>query len=176
MAVNINSLKRQPSSLDYTHPTQFRFDILKLPNVEYTITSANVPGISMSGDAILNTRFKGVPFMGDTLIYETLNITFIVQEDLANYRELHDWITGIGFPKDNEQFDNALRNEIQTKPGALPVIPKQTSNVRNAPVVNPSVLTSDATMHILSNKNNPKIRVNYRGLYPSSLSLSLIHI
>ena len=170
MAVNINSLKRQPSNLDYTHPTQFRFDILKLPNVEYTITSANVPGISMSGDAILNTRFKGVPFMGDTLIYETLNITFIVQEDLANYRELHDWITGIGFPKDNEQFDNALRNEIQTKPGALPVIPKQTSNVRNAPVVNPSVLTSNATMHILSNKNNPKIRVNYRGLYPSSLS------
>ena len=31
-------------------------------------------------------------------------------------------------------------------------------------------MTSDATMHILSNKNNPKIRVNYRGLYPSSLS------
>ena len=58
MAVNFNSLNRQPSTLDYTHPTQFRFDILKLPNVEYTITSANVPGISMSGDAILNTRFK----------------------------------------------------------------------------------------------------------------------
>ena len=29
MAVNFNPIKRQPSTLDYTHATQFRFDILK---------------------------------------------------------------------------------------------------------------------------------------------------
>ena len=42
--------------------------------------------------------------MGDTLDFEDLEITFLVNEDLSNYREIHDWMIGIGFPKNNEQF------------------------------------------------------------------------
>ena len=82
-----------------------------------------------------------------------------VSEDLSNYREIHDWMTGIGFPKDPEQFASAIAAE-QTKPGAA----------SQNPTVNPSTLVSDGTLTILSNKNNPLINVNYSALYPTSLS------
>ena len=37
-----NALSRQPNKLDLAAPTQFKFNIIKLPKVEYFCT-ANVP-------------------------------------------------------------------------------------------------------------------------------------
>ena len=62
----------------------------------------------------MNSRFKSMPFMGDTLDYSPMELTFTVNENLENYREIHDWMTGIGFPKDNEQFENVAA-EVGTK-------------------------------------------------------------
>ena len=36
--------------------------------------------------------------------------------------------------------------------------------------VKPSVLMSDATLTILTNKNNPTLRVNFKNCFPTSLS------
>jgi len=156
-----NALNRQPDNLDFARPTQFRFDILKVPNVQYFITEVNLPGIAFSGDAILNSRYKAMPFMGDTLDFSPLEVSFLVQEDLSNWREIHDWMTGIGFPKTPEQYESAIRqgNNDNPKP-----------NSGKGGVSNPSVLTSDATLTILTNKNNPVLQVNFRNLYPTSLS------
>ena len=51
------SISRQPSKLDYTSPTQFRFLINQLPKVEYFTTEANIPGITL-GEVDFKTRFK----------------------------------------------------------------------------------------------------------------------
>ncbi len=157
--VEFNPLMRQPETLDFASPSQFRFGLLKIPNTIYFVTRVNIPGIAFSGDAIMNSRYKAMPFMGDTLEYSPMELTFLVSEDLSNYREIHDWMTGIGFPKDPEQFASAIAAE-QTKPGAA----------SQNPTVNPSALVSDGTLTILSNKNNPLINVNYSALYPTSLS------
>lgn len=153
------SLERQPTNFDYARPTQFRFSLLKIPNTQYFITEINLPGIAFGGDAILNSRYKSMPFMGDTLDFSPVEITFIVQEDLSNYIEIHDWMTGIGFPNDTDQFKNAIASE-ETKP--------QTRGSGYA--VNPSVLASDGTLTILTNKNNPVARVEFTAMYPTSLS------
>ena len=42
--------------------------------------------------------------MGDTFTYDNLSISFIVDENLENYIELHEWLTAIGFPKNRNQF------------------------------------------------------------------------
>ena len=78
--VEFNPLSRQPDNLDLASPSQFRFNLLKLPNVEYFVTSVNVPGISFSGDASINTRFKSISFMGDTLDFADLEVSFLVNE------------------------------------------------------------------------------------------------
>ena len=32
----------------------------------------------------------------------------MVDENLDNYREIHGWLTGIGFPKDRQQYTSLL--------------------------------------------------------------------
>jgi len=155
--VEFNPLSRQPANMDLASPSQFRFNLLKIPNVEYFVTSVNLPGISFSGDASMNTRFKSISFMGDTLDFADLEVTFLVNEDLSNYREIHDWMIGIGFPKSNTQFTTAIADnaDLATPSGGSSG--------------NPKSLMSDATLTILTNKNNPLLRANFKDCYPLSL-------
>jgi hypothetical protein len=102
-----------------------------------------------------------MPFMGDTLDYSPLELSFNVQENLANWREIYDWMTGIGFPTSPKEFSDAVNNATSETPNANP-----TKGGR----VNPNVLTSDATLTILTNKNNPLLQVKFRNIYPTSLS------
>ena len=83
-----NALSRQPTKLDLASPQQFKFSIIKLPKVEYFCTSANVPGISMTS-ALQQTPLKDIPVPGDKLTYGDLEISFMVDENLDNYREIH---------------------------------------------------------------------------------------
>ena len=48
----VNSLSRQPTKLDYASPTQFKFNISKLPKVEYFCTAVNVPGVTLGADMV----------------------------------------------------------------------------------------------------------------------------
>ena len=96
------SISRQPTKLDHLSPTQFRFVINQLPKVEFFNISANIPAISL-GEALFPTPYKDIPVMGDTLTYDNLTISFIVDEFLENYITVHDWLTGIGFPKNRTQ-------------------------------------------------------------------------
>lgn len=158
MAIKQNPLDRQPDNLDLARPTQFRFSILKIPNTEYFVTEANLPGIAFSGDAVLNTRFTTLPMMGDTVNYEPLELSFNVQENLSNWREIHDWMTGIGFPESTKQFEDAIVDAAKTKN----TVATRTANL--------SSLTSDAVLTIMTNKNNPTIRIIFKNVYPTSLS------
>ena len=156
--VKTNPLDRQPDNLDLARPTQFRFSILKIPNTEYFIQEVNLPGIAFSGDAVLNTRFTSLNMMGDTVNYEPLEISFSVQENLSNWREIHDWMVGIGFPENTAQFADAISDAKATRTS----VPSRTANV--------STLQSDATLMIMTNKNNPTVKVNFKNVYPTSLS------
>ena len=81
MTTETSPLSRQPTALDYSSPTQFRFLINQLPKVQYFTTEANIPGISM-GDGVFNTPLKDIPILGYKLTYEDLAISFIVDENL----------------------------------------------------------------------------------------------
>ena len=156
------TIDRQPTKLDYASPTQFRFGINQLPKVEFFTVAANVPSISM-GSAIFPTPFKDIPVMGDKLTYENLSISFIVDEYLENYISLHEWMTAIGFPKSRKQFSNFRANTSNA-----PVITQGESlDIGDVqPVTGVNALFSDATLTILSNKNNPILNVFFRDMYP----------
>ena len=101
-----NSLSRQPTAQDYASPTQFKFSILKLPKVEYFCTSVNIPGITLGGNITQQTPFKDIPLPGDKLTYEPLRMSFLVDENLENFQEIHGWLIGLGFPRDYSEFQN----------------------------------------------------------------------
>ena len=160
------ALDRQPDKLDYLSPTQFRFGIHQLPKVQFFTTSANIPGINM-GEAIFPTPFKDIPIMGDKITYENLEISFIVDEFLENYRSLHEWMTAIGFPEDNKQF-STFRGETSNTPIETQGGPNRDIGIEGVSTAARSMF-SDATLTILSNKNNPIAEVRFEDLYPITL-------
>ena len=164
-----NSYSRQPTKLDYASPTQFKFSIFKLPKVEYFCTAANIPGVTL-GSTSLPTPLKDVPIPGDKLDYDTLNISFLVDENLENYREIHGWLTGLGFPKDYSQYralqsagsDRFPTTTNETYSSEIGQVSKQTPDDGG--------LYSDATLFVLTSKNNSNIEIRFRDVYPISLS------
>ena len=164
--VQINSLQRQPTELDYADPTKFAFKIMKLPTVEFFITQANIPGVYL-GESIFPTPLNQIPVHGDDLTFENLEISFLVDEKLTNYRELHQWLVGIGFPKARSQFSSFKSENADAFP---------TNNQVKGEATNTGVATGtqamygDATLTVMTSKNNPIMEVRFSDLYPVSLS------
>ena len=165
MATTINALARQPKELDYADPTKFKFSINKLPKVEFFTTQANIPGINL-GESIFPTPFKAIPVQGDDLTFDNLEISFIVDEKLENYRELHQWLVGIGFPKARTQFASFRKEESEVFPTADSVRGEATKPGRPTGV---QAMYGDATLTIMTSKNNPVMEVQFSDLYPVSL-------
>ena len=164
-----NANNRQPTKLDYASPTQFKFSVIKLPKVEYFCTAANIPGISL-GNTSQPTPLKDIPIPGDKLDYDNLNISFLVDENLENYREIHGWLTGLGFPKDTSQFRALQGAGADRYPTTSNVgLNKELGSIKKA-VQDDGGLYSDATLFVLSSKNNSNLEIRFRDIYPISLS------
>jgi hypothetical protein len=166
MVTETSPLNRQPTKLDYSSPTQFRFLINQLPKVQYFTVSANVPGITL-GDATYATPLKDIPLPGEKLTYDDLNITFIVDENLENYIEIHNWLASLGFPKNREQF-KTHRSATSNLPKATVGTSGDIGDVK--PITSDSPMFSDSVLTVLSNKNNPVVECRFEDCFPTSLS------
>ena len=164
--VQVNSLQRQPTELDYADPTKFAFKIMKLPTVEFFITQANIPGVNL-GEAIFPTPLKQIPTQGDELTFDNLEISFLVDEKLTNYRELHQWLVGIGFPKARSQFSSFKSENSDAFPTNNQVKGETPST---GVATGTQAMYGDATLTVMTSKNNPIMEVRFSDLYPVSLS------
>jgi len=166
MTTSQSPISRQPTKLDYASPTQFRFMLNQLPKVEFFTTATNLPGITLS-NAVQNTPFKDIPMPGNKLDYGDLEVTFICDEYLENYTSLHEWMLAFGFPKNREQF-STFRSTTSNAPTDT-----RGSN-KDIGVTSASTalkgMFSDATLTILSNKNNPIVEVRYADIFPTALT------
>ena len=166
MTTSQSPLSRQPTKLDYASPTQFRFILNQLPKVEFFTVATNLPGITLS-ETVQNTPFKDIPIMGNKLEYEDLSVTFICDEYLENYTSLHEWMTAIGYPKNRDQF-STFRSTTSNAPTDTRGSSKDIGDVGVSTAI--KGMFSDATLMVLSNKNNPIVQVNYADVFPTSLS------
>ena len=163
MATEQSPIARQPTKLDYSSPTQFKFSINQLPKVEFFTVAANIPGISLP-PATYNTPFKNIPTIGEKPEYEDLTITFIVDEFLENYISIHEWVTGTGFPKSRTQFSN-----FRSATSNSPTDAKSVSVDKVGSATPDKGMYGDATLTVLSNKNNPLVEVRFQDVFPISL-------
>ena len=164
-----NTYNRQPTKLDYASPTQFKFNIIKLPKVTYFCTRVNVPGVTLGGTIDQQTRFKDIPQPGDKLTYGELDMTFLVDENLENYQEIHGWLRGIGFPGGHKEFKNLLDGGTDRFPTSKNSTLGDAGRVKfKAPST--GGIFSDATLNILTSKNNPVTEVRFNDCFPISLS------
>ena len=164
-----NSLTRQPTKLDYASPTQFKFSILKLPKVEYFCTSVNVPGIELSSGGQQGTTLKDIPLPGNKLTYEPLQMRFIVDENLENFQEIHGWLVGLGYPRDHNEFQNLLTAGTDRFPSRSTSKSSEPGKDK-LPTIDIGGTFSDATLTVLSSKNNAQVEVRFRDVYPTGLT------
>jgi len=161
-----NIQTRQPSKMDYASPTQFRFKIAKLPKVEFFVQTANLPGISL-GNVDVETTLNTIPFPGDEVSFSDLAISFLVDENLNNYKEIHDWIIGIGAPKSHTQFSDLRALSSDRFPGTTAsTAATGTSTPRAIPE---GGIYSDATLTILNSKNIAKTEIRFHNAFPTRL-------
>ena len=164
-----NSLTRQPTKLDYASPTQFKFSIIKLPKVEYFCTSVNIPGVNL-GETTQATPLKKIPVPGDTLTYEPLQMTFLVDENLENFQEIHGWLVGLGFPRDNREFRNLLSSGNDRFPTRNSTNVSTEAGKTKYAAADAGPTLSDATLTVLSSKNNAQCEIRFRDMYPTGLT------
>jgi hypothetical protein len=163
------AIDRQPTKFDYASPTQFKFQLLKLPKVEYFCTSVNIPGVTLSNVDIA-TPLKSIPVPGTILNYGDLEMSFLVDENLENYREIHGWLTGLGFPRDHKQAKtlvDAAKDRFPT--GGKSDAITDAGKVTGSPMPLGPVF-SDATLNVLTSKNTANIEVRFSDMFPVSLS------
>lgn len=128
-------------------PVGFNFEIRRLPTVNFFVQSITLPGATL-GVVEQPNPFRNIPVFGDKIDYSELEVVFKIDEDMANYLEIFDWITALGFPDRFEQF-------------------KQLSD---RPRFSDERFYSDATLTILSSGMNPNIQVYITDLFPTTLS------
>lgn len=81
------------SNLNYLAPSAFKLQIdkLKYPNVEYTVQTVILPDLILD-PAPFQTPMRRIGMPGDKITYGQFQLTFLVDEDMLNYKEIHDWI------------------------------------------------------------------------------------
>jgi hypothetical protein len=144
------AIENQPKNTNYLSPLGFRFVLNRTPNTTYFAQNVRLPNLSL-GQFDLEDPFVKLPTPGTKLSFEPLDITFMVDEDMQNYLEIHNWLRGLGFPESFDQYGNLVRQNVGGRTDPLAVF-------------------SDASLVILSSHQNANIRVNFEDMFPISLS------
>ncbi len=138
---------------NFLAPTGFKFSLKRSPGVAFFCNQANIPSLDL-GIAIQPTYLKDIDVPGDKIQFGDLTLRFLVDEDLVNYMEIQKWIRGLGYPESVQEFDELEKEAV------LPV------NFGRAG----DNIYSDGTLQILSSNLVAKFNVNFKDMFPYSLS------
>jgi hypothetical protein len=138
---------------NFLAPTGFKFSLKRSPGVAFFCNQANIPSLDL-GIATQPSYLKDIDVPGDKIQFGDLTLRFLVDEDLVNYMEIQNWIRGLGYPESIQEFNN-LENEA--------VLPGNFGRAGDN-------IYSDGTLQILSSNLVAKFNVNFKDMFPYSLS------
>ena len=138
---------------NFLAPTGFKFSLKRSPGVAFFCNQANIPSLDL-GIASQPSYLKDIDVPGDKIQFGDLTLRFLVDEDLVNYMEIQNWIRGLGYPESLQEFDK-LEKEA--------VLPSNYGRVGDN-------IYSDGTLQILSSNLVAKFNVNFKDMFPYSLS------
>ena len=157
MTDSVSPFDKQIANRNYMSPLGFKLVLTKTPKVDFLCQSANIPSISM-GTAIQPSYLKDIPVPGDKVLYDDLNVRFLVDEKMENYLAIHKWITGLGYPESIGQYRQLKKDDNRT-------------DSLVADKVDPLYFQySDATLQVLNSNYKPSVLINFKDAFPVSLS------
>lgn len=123
----------------------FHFEILNMPQFSFFAQTFELPGVNM-GLAIQPTPLVDIQQPGDKVDFQDLTITFLVDEELENYKEIWKWIMHLGYPRNTKQYKELVESN------------------------SPYARKSDMYLNTLTNKFNISQTVKFLGCFPYALS------
>lgn len=153
------AIQRNPETVDLLQSTKFRLTFERLPGLTFFCQSANLPGVALT-EIVRNTPFVDLYHAGEKLVYDTFNVTFLVDEELYAWTSIHDWVRGLTFPTDFKEYVGLARQS-------------PASAMRGNFKVKPQY--SDAILTVYTNKNNANFRIKLYDVFPTSLGTILFN-
>ena len=155
---NNNSLVQSESALgienrNFLSPVGFKFAIDKMRGVDFFCQAASIPSVSMN-TADQFTRFNKIPQPGDELVYEPLQIRFLIDENLKNWYQVHDWMREVTTPYSSKEF-GYKRTKLDSQ---------------NDKDTNDKDWRSDCSLFILSSNYKPVAEFVFRNAFPINLT------
>jgi hypothetical protein len=143
-----------PNNINPLSPTGFRLSITKLPDLTYFCQEANLPEVELASIA-MPTPFSTIGVPGEIIQFGDLTVQFLVDETLANYLGIFNWMMGLGFPENYQQYQNLIAADPRN------INPKFGGMVQDY---------SDGTLEILGSNNTNSQTILFRDLHPTALS------
>ena len=139
-----------PTDISPLNPNGFTFSVDRLPDTTFFVQSVNLPGINL-GEFNQATPLIMNPIPGEMITYNDLSLEFQVDANMTNWKAIHDWIIGLGFPEKHEQYLSYLTADEKVKISEI------------------SKNYSDATLQVLSGQNNPVKTFTFVDMFPTAL-------
>ena len=140
------SVFNEPTNKNFLSPLGFAFSVKRLPTVNFFVTRVTLPGVSL-GSADTPTPFITIPRPG-RLQFSELQVTFKVDEDMKNYKEIYGWMTALGRVDGFESYSAIAAAEKTSGTG----------------------IYSDGVLSVLTSAMNPNILITFANMFPSSIS------
>jgi hypothetical protein len=144
---------------NFLSPIGFKFTIDRMRGVEFFCQSASIPSVSL-GSADVGTRLNKIKNPGDELQYEDLFLRFLVDENMKNWYQVHDWMREIATPYSTKEF-KYNRGDIKS-------VNKREATYDYASANNQ--WRCDCSLFILSSNYRVVSEFIFRDAWPSSLS------
>lgn len=134
-----NPQYRQPQSDNQLLETYFMFNMTKVPNMTYFCQRVNLPALNLEGIEQPSRYGARIFKAGDAYNHEDLTVEFLVDEEMKNWLEIHDWLRSAANYKDTKEF------------------------------VGEDVFTTGAELMILNSSYQPQLVVEFSNVIPTSI-------
>lgn len=143
------SLCLTPNNINPLSPNGFNFSISKLPDVAFFCQRVLIPSVTLA--SIENaTPFVNNSIPGEILTYSELTVSFLVDDQMKNYKSIYNWMVALGFPDNYDQYKSFIGSNTT-------VFSELAKNY------------SDGTVTVLDGSNNPTNAFKFYDMYPVSL-------
>jgi hypothetical protein len=127
----------KPSNTALVQPTKYLLTFPEVSDTIYFCQKANLPGVQL-GMAEQQTPNLDLYHSGTKLTYNTLDISFLVNEDLTAWTQIYKWMI------DLSSVETTYKQRKENKKQAI--------------------------LTIMSNLNNPKMRIKFANPFPISIT------
>ena len=144
-----NWYEDQLTNRNFLSPIGFLFILDKARKVSFLCQKAEIPTVELGQVEIPTRGMVPIPVEGN-MRYSEFSMEFIVDEDLRNYMQIHNWMRALGTPQEFKERRVWL-NKYADSPSEDPRF-------------------SDATLQVLNNNNIANFDVVFKDMFPVSLS------